>query len=98
MRDGLLGEFPQIAAFARRVPSPRFAPASPLWGVVTGFGAAFFISAALLIVLTMLARILGTPGTWVGGVATAGATATALTVAYTVGGRSALIVYAGIAV
>jgi hypothetical protein len=98
MLDGLLGEFPQIAAFARRIPNPRFAPASPLWGVLSGFGAGFFISAALLMLFTMIARVFGAPVSWVGGVATAGATATALSVAYTVGGQSALFVYAGIVV
>ena len=98
MLDGLRGELPQVFVFARRVPKPRFASASPMWAVLAAFGAGFFVSAAFVVVLTMLARVLGLPVTWVGGVATAGATATALAVAYTVGGRSALIVYAGIVV
>lgn len=98
MLDGLRGEFPQVFAYARRVPNPRFAAASPIWAVLAAFGAGFFVSAAFVVVLTMLARVLGAPVTWVGGVATVGAIATALAVAYTVGGRGALIVYAGIVV
>jgi len=69
-----------------------------MWAVLAAFGAGFFVSAAFVVVLTMLARVLGAPVTWVGGVAVAAATATALAVAYTVGGRGALIVYAGIVV
>jgi len=98
MLDGLRGQLPQVFAFARRIPNPRFAAASPMWAVLAAFGAGFFVSAAFVVVLTMLARVLGAPVTWVGGVAVAAATATALAVAYTVGGRGALIVYAGIVV
>lgn len=98
MIDGLRGELPQVFAFARRIPNPRFAPASPMWAVLAAFGAGFFVSAVLSVVFTLTARLLGAPLAWVGGVATLGATATALSVAYTVGGRSALIVYAGIVV
>jgi len=66
--------------------------------VLAAFGAGFFVLAALSLVLNTAARFLGAPVQWVGGVATAGATATALSVAFTVGGRGALIVYAGIVV
>ena len=76
----------------------RFAPASPLWAVLAAFGAGFFVSAVLFVVFNLVARVLGTSTVWIGGVATVGATATALSVAYTVGGRSAVIVYAGIVV
>ena len=98
MIDGLRGELPHVFALARRVPNPRFAPASPLWAVLAASGAGFFVSGVLVVVLTMTARLLGAPLEWVGGVATLGATATALSVAYTVGGKSAVIVYAGIVV
>jgi len=98
MIDGLRREFPQAFELARRVPNPRFAAASPLWAVLAGFGAAFFVSSALYVVLSMTARLFGAPLVWVGGVATVSATATALSVAHTVGGRGAVIVYAGIVI
>jgi hypothetical protein len=98
MIDGLRRDFPQVFALARRIPNPQFAHASPIWGVVAAFGAGFFVSAALVIVLTMTSRLLGAPTEWIGDVTTVGATATALTVAFTVGGRGALIVYGGIVV
>ena len=98
MIDGLRRDFPQVFALARRIPSPRFAHASPIWGVVAAFGAGFFVSSALVVVFTLTSRLFGAPMQWVGGVATVGATATALTVAFTVGGRGALVVYAGIVV
>jgi len=98
MIEGLRRDFPQAFALARRVPNPRFAHASPMWGVLAAFGAGFFVLAALSVVLNIAARFVGAPVQWVGGVATTGATATALSVAFTVGGRGALIVYAGIVV
>ena len=98
MIEGLRRDFPQAFALARRVPNPRFAHASPMWAVLAAFGARFFVLAALSVVLNIAARFVGAPVQWVGGVATAGATATALSVAFTVGGRGALIVYAGIVV
>src|SRR2546425_2804898 len=98
MIEGLRRDLPQAFALARRIPNPRFARSSPLWAVLSAFGAGFFVSAALFVVLSMIARIVGAPVEWVGGVATLGATATALSVAYTVGGRGALIVYAGIVI
>jgi hypothetical protein len=98
MIDGLRRDFPQAFELARRVPNPRFASASPLWAVLAGFGAAFFVSAALYLVLSLIARVLGAPLVWIGGVATVGGTAAALSVAHRVGGRSAVIVYAGVIV
>ena len=98
MIDGLRREFPQVVALARRVPNPRFARASPLWAVLAAYGAALFVSAVLFVVFNLIARLFGASTVWVGGVATVGGTATALSVAYTVGGRGALIVYAGIVV
>jgi hypothetical protein len=79
-----------------QVLSPRLARASVLWAVLAAVGAAFFVSSLLLVVLFMAARFLGAPTEWIGGVATVAATATALSVAYTVGGRDAVLVYAGI--
>ena len=98
MIDGLRRDYPQVFAFARRIPPPRFARSSPLWAVLAAYGAAFFVSSALFVVLNMTARLLAAPVEWVGGVATAGATATALSVAYVVGGRAAVIVYAAITI
>jgi hypothetical protein len=98
MIDGLRRDLPQAFALARRVPSPRFARASPLWAVLAAFGAGFFVSAVLFLTFNLVARFLGVSTVWVGGVATVGATATALSVAYTVGGRGALILYAGIVI
>lgn len=80
----------------RAIPSPRLARSSPLWAVLAAAGAAFFVSAAIFAVLMVAARLLGLPTEWVGGVTTVGAIATALSVGYIVGGRSAVIVYAGI--
>ena len=98
MIDGLRRDFPQVFELARRIPGPRFAHASPVWGLVAAFGAGFFVSAALVVVFTLTARLLGAPMQWIGGLTTVGATATALTVAFTIGGRGALIVYAAIVV
>jgi hypothetical protein len=98
MIDGLRREFPQAFAFVGRIPNPRFSRASPLWAVLAAYGAAFFVSAVLFVVFNLVARFLGASTVWVGGVATVGAVATALSVAYTVGGRGALIVYAGVAI
>ena len=98
MIDGLRRDFPQAFALARRVPNPRFARASLLWAVLGAFGAGFFVSSAILVVFTVVTRSLGGPAQWVGGVATVGATATALSVAYTAGGRGAVSVYAAIVI
>jgi hypothetical protein len=80
------------------IPNPRFARASGLWAVLAAGGAGFFVSSTILVVFTVLTRLLGIPSEWVGGLATVGALATALSVAYTIGGRGAVIVYAGIVV
>ena len=98
MIDGLRREFPQPFALARRVPNPRFARVTPMWAVLSAFGAAFFVSAILFVFFTVAARFFAAPVVWVGGLATVGGIATALSVAYTVGGRGALIVYAGIVI
>jgi hypothetical protein len=98
MLDGLRREVPQVFELARRVPNPRFARSSLLWAVLAAAGAGFFVSSTILVVLMLLARAVGLPTDWVGGVATVGAMATALSVAYTIGGTGAVIVYAGIVI
>lgn len=98
MLEGLRREFPQVVALARRVPHPRFARSSALWAVLAAAGAGFFVSSTILVVFTLLAPFLGLPAEWVGGVATVGALATALAVAYAIGGIGAAVVYAGILV
>jgi hypothetical protein len=96
MLDGLQRQFPQAFALAHRIPNPHVARAPLLWAVVTAYGAGFFVSAAILIVFMLFARFFGLPTEWVGGLATVGATATALSVAYTAGGRDAVLICAGI--
>lgn len=96
MFDGLQRQLPRAFAFAERIPNPRVARAPLLWAVLAAFGAALFVSVAILVVLTLFARLLGLPTEWVGGVAMVGATATALLVAYTSGGRDAVLICAGI--
>jgi len=94
--DGLQRQFPQAFALAGRIPNPRAARAPLLWSVLAAFGTAFFVSAAILVALTLFARLLGLPTEWIGGIATAAATATALSVAYTAGGRGAVYTCAGV--
>lgn len=96
MFDGLQRQFPQAFALAQRIPNPRVARAPLLWSVLAAFGTAFFVSVAIVVVLTLFARLFGLPTEWVGGVAMVGATATALGVAYTSGGRDAVLICAGI--
>jgi hypothetical protein len=98
MLEGLRRESPRVVALARRVPNPRFARSSPLWAVLAAAGAGFFVSSTILVLFTLVARLLGLPTEWIGGVATVGALATALSVAYTIGGIGAAVVYAGIVV
>jgi hypothetical protein len=98
MFEGLEQQFPQAFALAQRIPNPRVARAPLLWSVLAAFGAAFFVSAAILVVFTLFARFFGLPTMWVGGLALVGATATALAVAYTSGGRNAVVICAAILV
>ena len=94
MLDGLRRDHPQVFALARRVPKPRLARTSMLWAVLAAAGAGLLVSSAIIV----LARLVGAPAELSGGLATAGATAAGLSVAYTVGGRDAALVYAGILV
>jgi hypothetical protein len=96
MFDGLQRQLPQAFAFADRIPNPRVARAPVVWSVLAAYGAAFFVSAAILIVFMLVARLFGLPTAWVGGLATVGATATVFSVAYTSGGRDAVLICAGI--
>ncbi|MDQ2914843.1 MAG: hypothetical protein M3T56_16570 [Chloroflexota bacterium] len=79
-----------------RIPNPRVARAPLVWSVLAAYGAGFFVSAAILIVFTLFARFFGLPTVWVAGLATVGATATVLSVAYTSGSRDAVLICAGI--
>jgi hypothetical protein len=96
MFDGLQRQFPQAFAFAERIPNPRVARASLLWSVLAAFGAGYLVSVAILVPLTLFARVFGLPTEWIGGLATLGATATTLGVAYASGGRDAVIVCAAV--
>ena len=98
MLEGLRREFPQVVALARRVPNPRLARSSALWAVLAASGAAFFVSSTILVLFTLVARFLGLPTEWIGGIATVGGLATALSVAYAIGGIGAAFAYAGVVV
>jgi hypothetical protein len=98
MLEGLQRQFPQAFALAQRIPNARVARAPILWSVLAAFGAGFFVWVAIAVPLTLFARLLGLPTEWVGGLATAGATATALCVAYTASGREALVICASVLV
>lgn len=67
-----------------------------LWAVLAAAGAGFFVSSVILVLLVLATRFLGIQTEWIGGLATVGGTATALSVAYTVGGPYAVVVYAAI--
>jgi hypothetical protein len=98
MLDGVRREFPKAFELARRIPNPRVARASGMWAVLAAFGAGFFVSSAILVVLMLFARFIGMPTEWIGGVATAAAVATGLSVAYTASGPGAVAVYVGIVI
>lgn len=98
MLDGLRREFPEVATYARRVPSPRVARAPTLWSVLAGFGAGFFVSGVVLILLSLLFRSTTreTPLPAPFELARAASTGAALAVAWIAGGRAAIAGYAGI--
>ena len=64
--------------------------------MLAAFGAGLFVWIAIVIPLTLVARLFGLPTEWAGGVATAGATATAVSVAYTGSGRDAVLICAAV--
>ena len=97
--DGLRREFPQIFAFAHRIPAPRLARASLPWGVLAAFGAEFVVSAVATIVLSLLFRSpTQAPFPAPFEIARLLSTAAALAVAWTVGGRTGVAGYVGIVV
>lgn len=100
MIDGLRREFPEAFAFARRVPSPRFARVSTIWAVAAAFGAEFFVSAVFTILFSLLfrsaTREIPLPAPFE--VARLAGTAAALAVAWIAGGRKAVAGYVGIIV
>ena len=100
MIDGLRREFPQAFALAGRVPNPRFARVSPRWAVLAAFGAAFFVSAVVTILFSLLFRATTqtTPGPAPFELARLASTAAALAVAWIAGGRAAVAGYVGIVV
>jgi hypothetical protein len=100
MIDGLRREFPEAFAAARRVPSPRFARASPVWAVLAAFGAGFFVSAIVTMLLSLLFRSVTreTPLPAPFEISRLAGTAAALAVAWIAGGRSAVAGYVGIIV
>jgi len=104
MIDGLRREFPEVVALARRVPSPRFAQASPMWAVLAAFGAAFFVSAGVTILFSLLLRLIirdapfPAPFPAPFELARLASTAAALAVAWIAGRRIAVGGYVGIVV
>jgi hypothetical protein len=88
MIDGVRREFPQAFAAASRIPNPRFARASPMWAVLAAFGAGFFVSAVVTIIFSLVFRSTTRD--------TPLPAAFALAVAWTVGGRRAVVGYVGI--
>jgi len=100
MLDGLRREFPEVGAYARRIPKPRFARASPMWAMAAAFGAGFFVSAVFTILFSLLfrstTRELPVPAPFE--LARLASTAAALAVAWVAGGRTAVGGYVGIVV
>jgi len=95
-------EFPEVAALVRRIPNPPIARAPLLWSVLAGFGAGYFVWAAILIVFALLFGAFGIPS---GAplprpfeLAAVTRTGVALAVAWTAGGRNAVTVYATVRV
>jgi len=98
MIDGVRREFPQAFAAASRIPNPRFARASPMWAVLAAFGAGFFVSAVVTIIFSLVFRSTtrDTPLPAAFELARIASTAASLAVAWTVGGRRAVVGYVGI--
>jgi hypothetical protein len=100
MLDGLRREFPEVGAYARRIPKARFARASTMWAVAAAFGAGFFVSAVFTILFSLLfrstTREVPLPAPFE--LARLASTAAALAVAWIAGGRSAVAGYMGIVV
>jgi len=93
---------PEVAALVRRIPSPPIARAPLLWSILAGFGAGYFVWAAILIAFSLLFAALAVPS---GAplprpfeLAAVSRTGVALAVAWTAGGRDAVTIYASIRV
>lgn len=100
MLDGLRREFPEVVTYAGRVPHPRVARARFFWSVLASFGAEFFVSAVVMIVLSLLFRSTTgeTPLPAPFEVARLAGTAAALAVAWVAGGRTAVAGYVGLVI
>jgi hypothetical protein len=98
MLDGLRREFPEVASYARRIPSPRVARTPFVWSVVAAFGAGFFVTAVVLILSSFLLgpRTNETPLPAPFEVARFAGVAAGLAVAWTAGRRWAVGGYAGV--
>src|SRR5436309_13315202 len=57
MLDGLRREFPEVITFARALPHPRVARASPFWSMMAAFGGGFFASGIVTILVSLLFRL-----------------------------------------
>ena len=92
MLDGLRREFPEVITLARAIPHPRIARASPFWSVPAAFGAGFFASAVVTILVSLLIRLTNreTPLPTPFELAGLAGTAAALAVAWVGGGRTAV--------
>src|SRR2546429_3651262 len=100
MLDGLRREFPEVITFARALPHPRVARASFFWSVMAAFGAGFFASGIVTILVSLLFRLttretpLPTPFELAG----LAEIAAALAVGWVGGGRTAVTGYVGVLV
>ena len=102
MSDLIGRQFPEVAALVRRIPSTPIARAPLFWSVLAGFGAGYFVWAAILVVFALLFAAFGVPS---GAplprpfeLAAVTRTGVALAVAWTAGGRDAVTVYATVRV
>src|SRR5438034_3120107 len=100
MLDGLRREFPEVVTLARAIPHPRVARASPFWSVMAAFGAGFFASGIVTILVSLLFRLTTreTPLPSPFELAGLAGTAAALAVAWVGGGRSTVAGYFGVLV
>jgi len=98
MLDGLRREFPEVITFARALPHPRVARASPFWSMMAAFGAGFFASGIVTILVSLLFRLTTreTPLPAPFELAGLAGTAAALAVAWVGGGRTTVAGYLGV--
>src|SRR5437879_12472820 len=98
MLDGLRREFPEVITFARALPLPRVAGASPFWSVRAAFAAGCFASGIVTILVSLLFRLTTreTPLPAPFELAGLAGTAAALAVAWVGGGRTTVAGYLGV--